>query len=483
MNKIQTFSLSVILVALLGGMAVAQDNDVQFKPVSLASQFDFGQIVKGQIYSHEAIGANQKLKGNFFQRTGVWVTQEAIVKDRLDLKMGVGGLFWYSLPSDPTNAPSVLTQFGPGISQAQGTYTFGDLDKPAAVLQMGYFPYKYNPDAKNLGEYLLRSGVYPNYVVSGGWNMISSAAYMVQGFRLGTTFWNDRVNLDLLLPMEHDVPPMFDLSPTVVASVRPVAGVELGAGVDCNHCIPIKPSAEHPHVVANQVITGVSIDSSGVTWDSAGTTVTGNRPSANYAYSDGPFYYNYTRDSSSYYTFQGVKLIGRASFDPKAYISLPMLGAQDLKLYGEIAVLGVKNYDFLYDKITERMPVMVGFNLPTFKLLDVLSFELEYYNSSLPNSMNTPINSSLPIGDYLGGTGGVTQGDIDQFNSDIRNDNWKWSVYTTRTVTKGLQIYGQIASDHIRTINYNRGASPTYAPVTNRNGKDWYYLVRFEFGI
>jgi hypothetical protein len=143
----------------------------------------------------------------------------------------------------------------------------------------------------------------------------------------------------------------------------------------------------------------------------------------------------------------------------------------------------VKNYDGLYEDITKRIPVMVGFNLPTFKLLDVLSFELEYYNSDLPNSMYRPINSSLPIGDILGGGGGVTPVDIARYNRDVNGDNWKWSVYTTRSVTKGVQIYGQVASDHIRTINYNRGAAPTYAPVTNRNGKDWYYLVRFEFGI
>lgn len=31
---------------------------------------------------------------------------------------------------------------------------------------MGYFPYKFNPDATNLGEFLFRTGTYPLYLIS-----------------------------------------------------------------------------------------------------------------------------------------------------------------------------------------------------------------------------------------------------------------------------------------------------------------------------
>lgn len=435
-----------------GALGSAGDSNVHYNPISIAGQIDAGQIIHGETGWHESGSLNGvKLEGDFFQRTGVWITQEATVKEHLTLKMGVGGLFWYALPTggDPS---SKLTQFGPGISQAQAIYRFGDADHPVTSLQMGFFPYKYNPDAKDLGEYLLRSGAYPNYVVSGGWNMISSAAYMVEGFRLNASLLDDKLQLDAILPMEHDVPPMFDLSPTLVTTFKPVPGIDLGAGVDCNHCIAIHPSRESPHVVGNQIITSAALDSTGT--------------------------YNYTFDTTAFYTFQGVKLMGRLSLDPKALVDMGgMMGPEDLKLYGEVAVLGLKNYGYLYDDIFRRMPVMVGVNMPTFKLLDVLSFEFEYYNTKFPTSLYQPIANQLPTLDLI-------QGSTDQAAYDRANrDDYKWCVYAKKEVIQGIQLYAQIASDHIRSIAYNAGPQPTFVPITNRNGKDWYYILRLQFGI
>jgi len=483
MKKSQILSLLALSLTTLWGVSSAQDTDssVRFLPVSLISQFDVGQIEKGELYPGEQILPGDQLNGNFIQRTGVWITQSAIVNNRLHLTMGVGGLFWYPLPSDPTNPATQITQFGPGISQAQATYTFGNLDHPAATLQMGYFPYKYNPDAKDLGEFLFRSGTYPNYIeAGGGWNMIADANYMVEGFRLNFSGWDNRLSLDLLMPLEHDVPPMYDLSPSAVVSVKPVAGLELGAGIDCNHCIAIKPSVESPHLPQNQVITGLKIDSSQVVFDTNKTT--GKVTVDPSCYSNCFYTYTYSRDTSSYYTFQGIKLMGRASFDPKAYVPMPILGAEDLKLYAEFAVLGVKDYPYLYNDIFKRMPVMFGINLPTFKLLDVLSFELEYFNSNLPNSTLNPINSQLPLPDILGSAGSVTQQNIDAYNNTVSGGKWKWSVYGVRQIIKGIQVYAQVANDDIRTIDFTAGALPTYAPVTDRPS-DWYYLIRLQVGI
>jgi hypothetical protein len=443
-----------LLVAGLAGGARAADEvdpDVRYSPISIAGQIDVGQIINGETGWHESGSLNGvKFDGDFFQRTGVWITQEATVKDRLSLTMGVGGLFWYALPTggDPS---SKLTQFGPGISQAQARYKFGDLEKPIASLQMGFFPYKYNPDAKDLGEYLLRSGAYPNYVVSGGWNMISSAAYMVQGFRLNVSLMDGMFQQDFILPMEHDIPPMFDLSPTYIATLKAIPGVELGAGVDCHHCIAIHPSKESPHVASNRLILRDSVDA------------------------DGNYYY--ITDSTQFYTFQGIKLMGRVSVDPKAILPMDALGEEDLKIYAELAVLGLKNYSYLYDDITRRMPMVLGFNFPTFKFLDVLSLEVEYYNTKFPTSLYQPIANQVPTLDLIQGVA-----DLKSFDRANRDD-WKWAVYAKKEITMGIQLYAQIASDHIRSIAYNAGPQPTFVPITNRNGKDWYYIVRLQFGI
>jgi opacity protein-like surface antigen len=461
---------AAVLMATFAAPVVAQD-EIEFKRVSITGQFDNGQVVKG--YTHPNIlesAKDQPLDMKFFSRTGVWVTQEAVVKERLNLIVGVGGIFWYSMPSQRSSPLTLQTQFGPGISQAQGIYTWGDLEDPTARLQVGYFPYKYNQDSKNLGEYLLRSGTYPGYLVTGGWNMVSSSAFMNQGARLNVPLWDGKFQSDFILSMETNLPPLFSLTPAYVATVNPVKGVTVGAGIACNHCLSTRPSEESPKLESNQIIRSA--------------TVVHDAP-------NGQYLITYDRDSTSHYTFQGVKVAANASIDPKAYIPMDFLGPEDLKLYGEIAVLGWKNYSYLYEKRSERMPIMVGFNIPTFKMLDVLSFELEYYNNSFVNNYRNVIYDAIPTwyrAEELTPTGmpgeySLTEAEYEFNQSWAKRDNWKWSVYGKKEVVKGVRIFAQAASDHLRPYTFDLGAFPAYVPVTNKNGKEWYYIVRLEFGI
>jgi hypothetical protein len=462
MRKTSYWAVTVLSACALVGLPRAEDDsDINLKRVSIVGQFDNGQIISGKMNQHEnAQLVNYEFDGDFFQRTGVWITQEAVVANRLRLVMGVGGLFWYALPMSQ-NINTRITQFGPGISQAQGTYAFGGFEDPVATLQMGYFPYKYNPDAKNLGEYLMRSGTYPGYLTTGGWNMIGSAAHMVQGLRLNFALWGGKFESDVLIAMENAMPPMFSMTPAYVATVKPVSGVQVGLGVACNHCLPVKPSRESPKVGSNMVITSAVYDSANAT-------------------------YVYQKDSSAYYTFQGLKLSANATLDPKALIPMEFLGPEDLKLYGEVAVLGWKNYPYLYEKRSERMPMMVGFNLPTFKLLDVLSIEFEYYNSRFINSFYSQYRGAgLPIPMFPGADaeGAVELDALKQYEKDAKEDNVKWSVFAKKQIVKGVEVYAQAASDHIRTINAEAGPMPAMTPITNRNGKQWYYILRLQFGI
>ena len=452
-------------------------NNVRVVPLSMTTQVDGGQLVHGHI------DTKSNVEGLVLQRLSVWLTQEAVVNERLDIKVGVGGIFFYSIPGgdvgDADGAHKTLTKFGPGIGRADMTYHFGSLERPPVSLQMGYFPYKYNPDAKNLGEYLLRSGTYPGTLTTGGWNIVSEASYMMQGIRLNVSLWNGKFQSDFLLPMERDLPPMSDISPTYVASLNPVAGVEIGGGIACNHCISVKPSLTSPE----KIVKGGGSDPNGIPGngyvipnpnfkpDSSVTAITGSNP-------------RYIYDSANFYTFQGLKLMGRASFDPKAYLpQLSMLASQDLKVYAEFAVLGVKNYPFYYTDIYQRMPVTVGFNVPTFKLLDALNFEMEYYNSKFPNSLNDPVWGQIPIPDMVDKNDLPTQDPnlYDPSASSIKRDNWHWSVYAKKEVMKGMRFYAQVANDHLRVPQFD--FRPSWTEITDRNGKDWYYLVRFELGI
>lgn len=477
--KQSPFSRLIPVVLLVCGFAQAlEKSDVEFKRVSIAGQFDNGQVVEGSTHPDILLSAaNKPLDMRFFSRTGVWVTQEAIVKDRLNLKVGVGGIFWYSMPSQRSSPLTLQTQFGPGISQAQGVYTFGDLKDPTASLQMGLFPYKYNPDAKNLGEYLLRAGTYPGNLVTGGWNMVSSAAFMTQGIRLNVPLWGGKFQSDFILASETNLPPLFSITPAYVASLAAVKGVTVGAGIACNHCLSTRPSEESPKFSKNQIIRSVTVSPDTGDIDNNGAT--------------NEYVYRYDRDSTSFYTFQGVKVSANASIDPKAYIPMSFLGPEDLKVYGEIAVLGWKNYSYLYEKRSERMPIMVGVNIPTFKLLDVLSLEVEYYNSKFVNNYRNVIYDAIPTWyrtEELTETADpnvyiATEEDYNFNESWTKRDNWKWSLYGRKEVIKGVRVFAQAASDHMRPYTFDLGAFPAYVPVTNRNGKDWYYIVRLEFGI
>jgi hypothetical protein len=442
----------------------AQQGEVRVIPMSMTTQVDAGQVVHGHVN-------DQPLDEQFLQRTSVWLTQELVIRDRLHVLAGIGGVFWYAIPGGELNGDAAhknLTRFGPGISQVQAIYSFGSLDAPAAKLQMGLFPYKYNPDAMNLGEYLLRSGTYPGLLQTGGWNIVSKANYMMQGLRLNVPLWGGKFQSDFLLPMERDIAPMGDLSPTYVGSLAPFPGLEIGAGVDCNHCIAFKPSRTSPKVLSNPN------DPSG---NPGNAFIVPNPDVA------GRDTLPYVRDTTQFYTFQGVKLMGRISLDPKPFFPSEMLGPDDLKLFAEIAVLGVKDYPFYYDNINNRMPVMFGMNLPTFKLLDILSFQMEHFDSKFPNSSYDVYYFNLPIvsGVDKGGIQTQDPNKYDMKNTAVRRDDWKWSVYAKRKLFKGLSLYAQVANDHLRVPAFD--LKPSWTQITDRNGKDYYYLVRFEMGI
>ncbi len=484
-----TPALIVSCLAVSPVLAQGADDDVTIQPLSLGTTLDAGKVVKG---SGNA-GMND---GTLIQRTSVWLNQTISVGDRLDIRAGTGGIFWYTSPNPPAGSGEPgrflqLPKFGPGITRVDMEYRFGDPADPMFTLQAGYFPYKYNPDAKNLGEYLLRSGAYPGYISTGGWNLISGGGVMVQGLRLNMSLLNGRSKTDFLLPMEQDMPPLNgDFSPTVITSFAVAKGVEVGAGAQCYHCLSVKPSWTSPkikpgdnvtnyglgngYVIDNPNFIEPTIDSNGVVQNPV-TEVVGNNP-------------RYLIDTTRFYTFQGVKLMARASFDPKAYLPLSTFGPQDLKVFGEVALLGVKNYPFYYEKAVERMPVMFGINLPTraagYKVLDVLSFQMEYYGSKFPNTTRTLDGEriGMPVPAVYDGAGNIKDDPnlYDPNATAVTKDNWKWSVNATREIVSGFRVIGQVANDHMRLPN--EWGTVSLAPATTLSG-DWYYLVRIEMGI
>jgi hypothetical protein len=467
-------SIALAVIAAFSVASGESDEDVKALPLSMITQLDGGQVVHGTWNS-------SKVDESFIQRTSVWITQELAIGSRLNVRAGVGGLFWYATPGPTPGFSEVggfvaLTKFGPGISRVDMSYRFGDPQDPLVTLQAGLFPYKYNPDAKNLGEYLLRSGAYPAYLVTGGWNILSEAGYMMQGLRLESSFWDGKLRSELLFPMERDLPPNGDISPTFIGTVAPVKGIEVGAGVSCHHCIAVRPSKTSPKMKrgsAPQATIGF-----GNGWVIPNPTFDATKPVTEIDGGNPKFVF----DSLNFYTFQGVKLMARASFDPKAFISMDALGPQDLRLFAEVSLLGVKNYPFYYEKASERMPIMFGFNLPAFRLLDVVSVQAEYFPSPFLNTLETAYRYSSPTVTFLDSSG-ISREDPNLFDPNqkmSKDDDWKWSVFARKTLFHGLNLYAQVARDHLRLPTFT--AENSWAPVTQQPS-EWYYLLRLELGI
>lgn len=454
--KIGLLHISVSATALLLSVGFGEPV-VKHEPTRIGAWIDAGQVVKGKVDNGTEVDMQ------VITRSKVALVQQVTINERLLLTGALGGLFFYSLPVDPAGPHTRLTKFTAVLEEASAVYKFGDVEHPIFDTKFGLFFEKYNPDAKNLGEYLFRSGAYPGYLQTGGWYILNSAGYFLQGIKADAYLMDKSLELSAFLYMERDLEPTYDLTPALMATYKTGKAFELGVGVAFNHAIPAKPSITTPENKYNGYITD---------------PVTGKVRFPTFAE---------TQDTAAlagikYYTFQGTKVVARASFSPQAFMEADYLNPEDLRLYAEVAVLGTKNYPLYYDKITKRMPMMVGFNLPTFKIVDKMSFEMEYYNSDFKNSIEEVYERTYPIPGTIGGVATqARQNYVDSVSIHRKmRDKVKWTFWMQKDVTAGLGLTFQVASDHFRPMNFN--LKPAYEPVT-QTWNDWYYMFRVNFGI
>ncbi len=451
---------------LLGLLAVARA-EYERNPISLGTNWDVGQLVKGKLNT----GSNDPVpvEDQFLTRSGIYLTESGTWNKRLDIRVTLGAQFWIPLPENKTWLNRTV-QSGAGIGEAQAFYKFGNPEAPVASLQMGIFPIKYNPDAKDFGEYLYRSGTYPGVVYTGGWSYLNSAGYTAQGLRFSMSHGDGLFSHSLTMTMERDLQRNRDFSPGYMFTLKPAKFFEFGGGLIASHALPLGDDSTLTAIKCRNAYikrTGKPVNTT------AGDACTDNAPS----------------DTLGYYTFKGVKVSARMSMD---FGTLLGMDPDQFKLYGEWALLGVKDYPGYYDKKSERMPIMVGLDLPTFKLLDMFGVEVEYKKSRFRNNMFWVMDDQ-PLAIPLSGTSEsysdydvtdpkYTPAQVDSLNKKFEEDDLHWSVYARRQITKGMTVHAQVASDHTRHYGLQIAPIPGYAPATERT-KDWYYILRLEFGI
>jgi hypothetical protein len=459
-------TIRLLKASVLTGLmaAVAAQADVVRNPSHFGASIDVGNIVKGTLYEEGSkIG---KADGQVLSRTGVYLTESGVINDRLEVRLTLGGLFFTLLPEKPDNSQTRRVLFGAGVGQAQAIYSFGeDPKQPSAGLQFGLFGHNYGESA-NLGEYLYRSGAYPQYLVTGGWALMQSASYMAQGVRLNVPMLEGKLSHDFTLYMERDIEPAHDISPGYMVTYRPLGFLELGAGGVWSHGLPLKSDKVlTPKVLQNaysksthRAVSGDTTGQGGGTSPSPCATQLADTVAGN--------------PDCGFYTFKGFKVMGRASADIGMLLGVDAIRAGDFKIYTEIALLGVQDYDYVYDDKGERMPIMAGVNVPTFGLLDRLSVEGEYRRTRFPNTIGSALGDQRPLP--------VGSGESPYAYMEKKN-YYKWTAYARRQVSEGVTVHAQAANDHLRSYG-TIFANPAHRPTTEKNS-DWYYVLRLEFGI
>jgi hypothetical protein len=175
--------------------------------------------------------------------------------------------------------------------------------------------------------------------------------------------------------------------------------------------------------------------------------------------------------------------MGRISIDPKAFIKSKYLGENDLKLYAEACIIGAKNYPDSgilmggsytlvapsYNNLIEKTPIAIGFNFPTFKLLDVLNMEIEYFGSKYLNDAAQFIN--------LGSQPQPSLIIFQNTTTGLVESKYKWSVYAKKSFFDGhFAVAGQVGRDHMRLpcASYN---DEMWNELLVED-KDWWWVLK-----
>jgi hypothetical protein len=409
----------------------------------------FGRIVNSEYTK----GTSTDYNDNWLQQSGAVASFSSRINDNWAANFGVGTAYVH-LPRGSKGAANLWYPFWVAfVPEMNFNYGRTEWFSEASQLDftLGKFSYSYNRDSKNLGNYLLNGYVYPNILVSAQGNL-AQAPKSAMGSRLGLTF-NKAFKNELLLLTETEYAPLYDISVADVITFNAAPGVEIGGGVNFSRvyqqsgsdCIPseLGQNARNSKGEGCQVFVPDAagnifvLDANGNPTDSIRQKVSVPR--------------------------SGIKVMGRLSLDPKQWFGDGSFGKNELILYSEVAVLGLKNYPVYYDDIMRRIPVMVGFNFPTFGLFN-LSAEVEYFASK---------NSSNSLNAESGATAPLLQQDV-----DTGRDDWKYSVNASKVLAGSVEISGMVANDHIRLGGTHNVANGLEALNTL---SDWYWTTKVAY--
>ncbi len=451
MNRFALITAVVTGMVVGAGPCLADDNgdssQIKLRPSGFASMY-LGEIVNGGVNS----ATNMPMNGTWMNQMIAHLSVNASLGNRNSLGLGMEMQMYNDFPiaSLYTYRYQYFNQY---FTEAEYTHAFGDAGNPYLSFTAGYFPFKYDPDAMNLGEYLFRTGTYPEYINLN--DDIDFPLARLMGFHAA---FHPLPNLtvDGLCYTNLVLYAIGDWNLAGIVTWDPFKGIELGLGGSLNSFFSADTLLTTPHNPETAYH---------ITYNEA----TGQA-------------------DTSFYTYKGAKMMARASIDLKQFIGENGLGKEDLKLFGEAAILGLKNYPenlnggINYDTLANRIPVTMGLNLPVFKLLDILSLQAEWFGSPYANDIGAMTESELPLpGPYTYSGVGMPDSLAGRPTS-AASSHWKWSIYGSRHFAQNYTVTFQVASDHLRPVPAPYEDNADYNEICH-NINQWYYMLKLTAGF
>ena len=416
----------VLLTAVLASWAQLDDeNEGSFKLTGYAA-YQGGHVISGTYKYDNDISMYwfQKAFANlgFTKKVNKWVSIAAAVEATYRPSFQSGNTF----PESQIFIPHIY------IDEARGDITFLNTEATNLRLTTGYFHFSYNRDVTNLGNNFFRSYCYPTAIVQSEFDFPVSR---LLGFDFHASLFGGMLYNDLLFTSSIHYYPTGDFSLTDIIGTEPFRGINFAAGVQFDRLLAVNDSVTTPKDVASR------------TDPETGDT--------------------------TYYTYAGTKIMAVLNLDIKKIIfgdDYPSLfGEEDGRLYAEMNILGLKNYYYWYDTLSQRIPISFGVKIPAFKILDVFALEFEYFGSRYPNSYDRPLNANTPYPEVQ---------EISYDPNDWAHDDWKWSLYARKTLF-GVTLIGQVARDHLQLWSY-RPVDQIFRDNLIQP-KDWYYQIKIQY--
>ncbi len=421
--------------------------DIHYKPIGYGS-FEVGQIANG---FYKSAGKDPEPISHIWQqRTFTTLGYDVMIKNKLNINISGGGLIAYSTPQIGDAPQTMQTRNFYFLKSAYAAYPIGFGENISLKIKAGYFPYKYNTDARNLGEYLFRSNAYPLLIYSDFDYPQADLLGVLLNFQYTSSYKAFHLCNDLVFNSELYTIPVQNWSLSDVASVDLFQAFTLGAGISMSNWFSVYQGT-YGSLWVDKTFFPENLESK-------------------------RFFYLINGSDTTLFDWRSIKIMTRASFDPKKFIpseicSFLKFGKNDLKLFGEIDFIGLKNYPQFYTNLKDRTIFSAGINFPGFNYIDLIAGEFEYcpdttafsdeylYGSSTPNIQILPL---LP--------------------NTIKRSPYRWSVYAKKSILGGhVSFIGQVARDHkkLNFYYFDKGWMSFIETLPTKD--DWWWTFKTEF--